>query len=378
MSDNQNSESQTPIGPDAGEESGEIAVLSQRAYQLLREDRVAEAEELFTQILETDPSNCYALVGLGDAARKRHDFEGAVAYYERCLSEDSVNNYALFGLADSYKSMRRYHQAIEIWERYLEKDDGNVTVLTRVADAYRKVREHDKSQDVYSRVLEIESDNAYALIGLGHLHYDFREYGEALSYWRKMHDIAGDSVDIRVLTSIGNCYRKLKEFQKGIPYFESAQEQEPGNFYALFGLADCYRGLNQPDRSLTYWNQILDKDPTNKVILTRAGDAYRAMGEIERAESYYQKALNIEFDIYAIIGLAVINRKRGQYEEAIKDLSSLLEREPKNHRIYIELAQTHLQAGDPEIALETLQTFKSLGIHNSYVLELMARIERDR
>ena len=357
------------------EPENDVAAISQNAYQMLRENRVTEAEESFRTVLERDPDNCYALVGLGDAARKRSDYRGAVELYERCLGSDPNNSYALFGLADSQKRLKHYSQAIEAWERYLLLDDSNVTVLTRVADIYRKVKSHDKSRDLYLRVLELERDNPYALIGLGHLHYDFREYEKALEYWNRMHEIGGESVDIRVLTSIGNCYRKLKRFREGLPYFQSALSRESANFYALFGLADCHRGLNAPEQSLRFWNQILDNDPTNKVILTRAGDAHRVMGELERAEACYQKALNIEFDVYAILGIALINRHRGAPEESARSLKTLLEKEPRNPRVYQELAQAYIQMDQAEDALAILREFKKTGIHNSYVDELLARLE---
>ncbi len=359
------------------EHDEDIATISQHGYHMLRENRIAEAEDSFRKVLDKDPSNSYALVGLGDAARKRNDYESAVERYGLCLESDPNNTYALFGLADSYKSLKHYSQAIEAWERYLRQDDTNVTVLTRVADVYRKTKAHDRSRELYQQVLRLEADNPYALIGLGHLHYDFREYDRALEYWKRMHEIDGDKVDIRVLTSIGNCYRKLKRFKDGLPYFEDALEREHGNFYALFGLADCYRGLNEPERSLRFWNQILEGDPTNKVILTRAGDAHRVMGELDRAEACYEKALNIEFDVYAILGIALINRRRGAPEEAIRSLTSLMEREPRNPRVYQELAQAYLQMDQRDDALGILKDFKQTGIHNSYVDELIARIEHN-
>ena len=49
----------------------EISELSKRGYQYLKENRIEEAEECFSRILEKDRENNYALVGLGDAARKR-------------------------------------------------------------------------------------------------------------------------------------------------------------------------------------------------------------------------------------------------------------------------------------------------------------------
>ncbi len=63
-------------------------------------------------------------------------------------------------------------------------------------------------------------ENDYALVGIGHLYYDFKEYKEALKYWLKMYELNQSKVDVRVLTSIGNCYRKLREFTRGIYFFK--------------------------------------------------------------------------------------------------------------------------------------------------------------
>ncbi|MCE5256955.1 MAG: tetratricopeptide repeat protein [Spirochaetaceae bacterium] len=356
------------------DEINEISEASKKGYQLLKENRYDEAIECFAQILEKDNENNYALVGLGDAARKRGAYKEAADHYRRCLVFHPGNSYALFGLADCYKALNQYHKAIEIWEQYLLHDNSNITVLTRVADAYRKVHDFRKSKAIYQRVLEMEADNHYALIGLGHLHYDFKEYKEALGYWQRMVDLQGSQVDIRVLTSIGNCYRKLKQFDKGIPYFEKALEREADNFYALFGIADCYRGVGKQSVSLKYWNKILEKDPQNKVILTRAGDAYRNMGELDKATKCYEDALNIEYDVYAILGLAVIARAQGKFDDAITSLRMLIQNDPKNYRIYMELAQCHLAAGQKQQAIDVLNDFQKLGIKNPYIQDAIAKL----
>lgn len=357
-------------------ELAELSELSIRGYQYIKENKIDEAIECFMKILEKDNANNYALVGLGDSYRKKGDFKKAMECYKTCLSHHPTNNYALFGLADCFKGLRQFNKAIDIWEQYLEHDSTNITVLTRVADAYRKVRDFRRSRSVYLKVLESEQDNPYALIGLGHLHYDFKDFREALHYWTRMVEIRPDEVDIRVLTSIGNCYRKLKVFEAGIPFFDKALLKEPNNFYALFGMADCYRGIGKQDMSLIYWNRILDLDPKNKVILTRAGDACRSMGEFDDAASYYHRALDLEFDFYAVLGLAIIARIQGRYDEAITSLRRLIQNDPKNHRFYLELAQCQLSSGDKFGAVETLQEFQKLGIRNSSIHDAMTRLQR--
>jgi len=348
-----------------------ISEWSKRGYQFLRENRADEASEYFKRILEVDNCNNYALVGMGDTARKQGSCKEAVEYYTRCLKYHPGNNYALFGLADCYKTLNQYHKAIEIWEQYLLHDNRNITVLTRVADAYRKVRDFSHSKEIYLHVLEIEDTNPYAIIGLGHLHYDFKEYHEALFYWKKMLEISQKNVDIRVLTSIGNCYRKLKTFDQGVWFFEQALNREPDNFYALFGLADCYRGMNQQHRSLEYWNRILDQDPRNKMILTRAGDAYRTLKNHENACEYYHRALNIEFDTYAVLGLAMVAKAQNRFKEAIESLRRLIQQDPRNYRFYVELSDCWYCTGSRHQAIEILEEFQKQGLKNPKISELL-------
>lgn len=359
------------------DESDHIADLSREGYKLLRERRLSEAEQKFSRILEEQPENSYALVGMGDAARKRKDARRAITYYRRCLETEPANGFALFGLADAYRSQRNYADAVEIWERYLNHDDTNVTVLTRVADGYRKLHDKARSRELYLRVMEIEPDNPYALIGLGHLHYDHGEYEQALECWIRMMTISGARVDIRVLTSIGNCYRKLKQFGEGVPYFEHALEMEPDNFYALFGLADCHRGMHDAERSLEYWQQILRNDPDNRVILTRAADAYRSLGELDRAVACYEHALTVGDDLFARLGLAIVERLRGEPYEAISALEELTANNPHNGRVAVELAQTYDHTDDRDSAIATLERFVEVDPDNGYVNGLLERFRSE-
>jgi tetratricopeptide (TPR) repeat protein len=154
-----------------------------------------------------------------------------------------------------------------------------------------------------------------------------------------------------------------------------ALKQEQHNFYALFVLSDCYRGLNQQDRSLELWNRILEHDPQNKVILTRAGDAYRNLGMFDAAVEYYQRALNMEFNTYAVLGLAIVDKYKGKFSEAIASLERLIQQDPKSYRLYIELADCHITNGETKEAVEILEEFQKQGIRNNTVNELLEKLK---
>lgn len=360
------------------EKSVMISEFSVKGYQQLKANDIQNAINSFKSILELDSNNNYALVGLGDCERKQNNFLAAINHYTECLTFHPSNNYALFGLADCYKALNQYRKAIEIWEQYLIHDDRNITVLTRVADAYRKIHDFKRSKELYLKVMEMEQDNAYALIGLGHLHYDFKEYKDALYYWTKMYEVNKQHLDIRILTSIGNCHRKLKTFDKGVFFFEQALEMDPKNFYALFGLADCYRGMNQQYKSIEYWNKILEIDPHNKVILTRIGDAYRNTGDYKSSYEYYTKALNIDFDIYAALGLALLCKGEGKYEEAIEKLSAIIKNDPKNYRLYIDLADCYIKLNKKQPAISVLESFQKFGLRSTAINEMLDKLKNNQ
>jgi len=357
------------------EKQAEISELSKRGYQFIKESLTHKAIENFESIIALDPENSYALVGLGDAYRKEQHPKLALEYYKGCLTYHPDNRYALFGLADCHKILGHFDLAIDIWEKYLTFDSENVTVLTRLADAYRKISDFPRSKELYLKVLEIDKDHSYALIGLGHLNYDFRKYESALRYWSRHEERVGEAVDIRMLTSIGNCYRKLKSFEDGLPYFDKALTMQDDNFYALFGMADCYRGLRQPEKALEYWKRILSRDPTNRVILTRAGDAYKNQGEHEEAMNYYQKALEVGYDIYAVLGMALIKKSEGKYSEALEKLTEIIEREPTNNRPYVEAANCLVRLGKTEEAITLLKDYLDLGIPSRRISDFIKALE---
>jgi tetratricopeptide (TPR) repeat protein len=349
-----------------------LAALSKQGYLNLKKNLVIEAKDIFNEIREIDEFNNYALVGLGDCERKLGNYAVAIKYYRLCLQTHDENSFALFGVADCYKALGMFPEAIKYWELYLAHDERNITVLTRVADLYRKTRNYQRSNVLYQKVLALDSVNAYALIGLGHLHYDFKDYESALSYWMQMLAVDENGADIRVLTSIGNCHRKLRTYEKGIRFFERSLALEPNNFYSLFGLADCYRGLGQQEKSIVYWDKILAQDPRNRVILTRMGDALRSIGQYEKSAKYYTAALDIDFDVFALLGLAEICKAKGQYQDAIDSLTRLIQNEPNNYRLYIELADCYLHINRRQDALNTLRQFQALGIRNQQVNDMVA------
>jgi Flp pilus assembly protein TadD len=75
------------------------------------------------------------------------------------------------------------------------------------------------------------------------------------------------------------------------------------------------------------------------------------------------------------MGLALIAKTEGNYEEALKNLTELIEKEPKNHRLYIDAAECCESLGRKDDALEILSRFQKLGIHSDRVTEYERKLQ---
>jgi len=309
-----------------------LAHLSHKGNQLLKQGDVDKAEQAYLEILELETTNSFAWIGLARIARKRGDLTGAEHFYQQCLATAPYNRFALIGLADCYRAGGRLPQALEVWKKCLSLDEKDLSVLTRMADAYRKSRRFEHALEMYQRALTLDPQHVYALIGLGYLHYELKDYPKALLRWILADQVQPGHTDLRLLTNLGNCYRKLNQFEIAIPYFQRVLSQDGSNFYGLFGLADSYRGLHQATPSLACWNAILAQQPDNKIVLTRAGDALRQLGRLDEAQTHYQRALDIGPDVYARMGLALIAKHQRRFGQAVGLLEQVMALDPDNSR----------------------------------------------
>lgn len=310
-----------------------LVQLSRKGSQQLKNGEIDAAQQTYQEMIELEPTNTYALVGMARVAGRHAQWKEAERWYLRCLEVAPYNHVALIGLADTYRADAQLPKALSIWKKCLKLDANDLSVLTRMADAYRISGQCELACQTYQKALEIDPQHAFALIGLGYVHYDMKDYAQALTCWNSASLADPTRVDVRLLTNLGNCERKLLHFEAALPYYQRALALESNNTYALYGLADCHRGLHQPERSLQYWRQILALQPNNKVVLTRAGDALRLLGRFDDALASYQLALAQGADLYATLGLAKVHQARGQAQSALQLLEQALHTDPGNERI---------------------------------------------
>jgi tetratricopeptide (TPR) repeat protein len=276
--------------------------LSKAGFHALEEQNLDLAESIFHGILEIEPENCYAFVGLAECAKKHGNLSAAAGWYQRCLAQDPDNEVSIRGLIMCYANQGLHEKVVGLWESHANALQDSDSIALKSADSFRKLHNTDMAAMLYQTLLDTDPLNKYAMSGMAHLLYEEEQYTEAIKIWQRFLDTEPESIIAH--TCIGNCCRKLRNFENEMEYYRRAARIEPDNFYALFGIADCARGLKMYEQSLQYWRRILDTDPKNRMILTRAGEACFRLNLLDDARGYFDKALSLGDDLYALMGMA--------------------------------------------------------------------------
>lgn len=159
-----------------------------RAYEALQAGEIAQAKSLYLQVLEADPRNIDALLGLGVIASKEGRVEEAVKYYQRILELEPRNAYAQAGLiaimggSDPASSETRLRQLIA--------REPSAFLYFTLGNLYADQGQWPGAQQAYFQAYQSQPDNPdYAFnlaVGLEHL----GQTRQALDYYRKALDLS--------------------------------------------------------------------------------------------------------------------------------------------------------------------------------------------
>ena len=70
----------------------------------------------------------------------------------------------------------------------------------------------------------------------------------------------------------------------------------------------------------------------------------------------------------------MISKGQGKFEEAISSLTRIIQADPKNYRLYIDLADCYIKLGQKQKAIDVLQDFQKLGIRSQAVAEMLEKL----
>jgi tetratricopeptide (TPR) repeat protein len=233
------------------------------------------------------------------------------------------------GLA--YDRQGQYDQAIAAYNRALEMNPTWPSGIYNCrGNAYSAKGEYDRAIEDYTKAIELNPKEAVAFYNRGNIYFKKGEYLQAIADYNKAIEIHPNYAQAQ--ENIALIYYQQGEVEKAIAEYRAAIKS-----YSY--LQDYYKDRKQ---DYTYINHKLAQASNNIAWFSAQ------IGQnLDEALQFAKKAVELEPIASHLDTLGYVHYKRGEYQEAEKEILRALELEPKN-----EEYQKHL---------EEIQTAKTLG-----------------
>jgi len=291
----------------------DLPTLVDLAYTYLAADRPEDAKQVFERAVAKDPSCAYAVVGLGDIALLRHEYELAARHFNSALHIQPEATLIHYKLAMIYRNLKKPDKAAQ----HLAKKGRGLIVFSRplmVAIEMLRVGMQRRLQAGAAAVragqlteavaelrkaIETDPDNAMPRISLAATLAKAGKTDEAIAEFREVIRLRPNFA--RAHFWLGVLLANKGEREQGRDHFLKAIECDPHMLVAHLGFAEFCLKTGNPELAVTHYRSAVDIDPRNvaarrghAVALTKAGKYREALESLANSRKIIPNAIPLD------------------------------------------------------------------------------------
>jgi protein O-GlcNAc transferase len=312
----------------SGKKSAALRQLLGRAVSLHQNGYLADAEQLYLQILRSKPVLPEAQHLLGVLRGQQGRFDEALTLVGSALKAQPNSPVILSDHGLILLKLRRHEQALVAFEQALAIQPNHPASLSNRGNVLSEMARWGEALASYDQALKIRPDYPEALYNRGNALSALRRYDEAVASYGKALAFQPRHADSRYRR--GNMLVQLKRWAEAIADFDAALAINPNSIDALHNRGNALfqlkrfdealashdralairsdhallhdsRGnvllaLKRFDEALASFERALELDPRSAPAFNNCGNALKALGQYEEALRYYEKALAIRPD----------------------------------------------------------------------------------
>jgi protein O-GlcNAc transferase len=304
-----------------------VEELLERATARHRDGHVAEARDLYRQILAQMPGHAlatfcsgllelqagdlaaaYALIqraaaaapeepryrlGLGHVAEKLQLWEQAAeAAYRQALALQPEHADAMSNLGSLLRETGRLDAALPLLRAALDRQPLVAAYAINLGIALCQRREFADAVTVLRAAVGRDPQHAEAAFNLGIALQGLGRAHEAADLYRAAVAIRTDYTD--ALINLGNVYQELGEFTQAAAAYEAAMRAQPQSAEGINNAGCLLRTLGRIDEAEDLFRHGLQIDPGNCALHDNLGNVLKDAGELDEAIDSYRAALRCD------------------------------------------------------------------------------------
>lgn len=300
--------------------------------------------------------------------------EAALAIVDQLEQDASGDARLAFSLGGALAEWGKYDRAETAFSRALETDPANIDILHNVGLAAFRAGHLDRAQNVFEIALQQNPDDVESIFNLARVHAAKGDSETALVLLARARRLAPNRPDL--LAYMARMYEDAGFFSGAADAYDEYLKLQPddqtarrerGLTYCRFGKAKT--GL--PD--LDWYVKQYPRDPVGHFELGLC----ETLGDTAQAFQQLDEALRLKPDFTtARQARGWLLGREGRWHEALPELKSVVEREPKNSMALLQLGRAYLELDKPAEAVRFLRRAQELAPEHRGVLMQLYRALR--
>lgn len=280
-------------------------ILVEVANTLRAMSRLDQAEATYTRVLESNPNQFGALVGLGHIARQRGDRERALTHFEAAA----------------------------------KANPQNINIQVEVGNTLRELCRLEEAEARYRRILGQDPRHIGAMLGLGYVSRERTQWSVALEHFEAAAAVRPGDINIEL--EIAHTLREMCRLEEAEAIYRRILEQKPRYLGALLGLGYVARERTQWSAALEHFEAAAAVRPGALNIQLEIANTLRGMLRCEEAEVIFRRILDeVPNQVGALLGLGVVACQRADWPAALVQFEAAADAHPDDPRPQLAIAST--------------------------------------
>lgn len=202
-----------PPAEDSVRAKAEDAVAE--ADKLIDEGKYDEAITVYEQfIADNEGKEGVFKVNLliGQVYEMKGEYETAIEKFKVVLDNDPEDANALLGIGNAYIRLKQYDEAKQYYERLVEIKGNDPNILYTLAEMMMDNGNYDGAVEYYGKAIDLNPNFADAHMKMGYAYFGKKDYANAIQAFEKFLQLAPDRPEAEFIKSdIEACKQKLAE-----------------------------------------------------------------------------------------------------------------------------------------------------------------------
>lgn len=275
-----------------GAQAAPIERMIAEAIEFHRAGRLADAQQLYEEVLHSNPRHFEALYLLGLVNAATGNADRAIALLKSALEQNPDSAMAFYNLGVVFQQSHRVDEAIDCFRNAVRIIPAFAEAHNNLGNALNQRGFADEAITSYEQALSFNPNYAEALNNLGNVCRLREEFGKSITCFQKALSINPHYLD--ALINLGNLFVVLKRFDEAVEMFFRAAALGPGDAHLFNNLGNALAELRRFPEAVEHYRKSLEIAPDDADTHYNLGVALLETNDPQQATVHLRNVLALK------------------------------------------------------------------------------------